>query len=71
MKATDLIKVSLSIDKIYEEIKRRNEINEFKAYFPHQIFISEDIKLKLMSDGFKVHHGAFDGFMNNGLIIEW
>jgi hypothetical protein len=73
MKANDLPKVSLTLDEIYESIKSdmTHNKNTFKHQIPHWIYVCDEVKSRLISDGFKVYIGNWDGILNNSLIIEW
>jgi len=71
MKAKDIIKNSVKIETIYENIKRTNESNQYKIFYPNSVFIDENIKLKLIEDGFKVYKGDWDKIIPDALIIEW
>lgn len=73
MKSHQLKKVSLTLDEIYECIKKDTEHgkNVFKHQIPHWVYVSDEVKLQLISDGFKVYIGNWDGILNNSLIIEW
>jgi hypothetical protein len=48
-----------------------NSAGQFKHAIPHFIYVSDEVKLKLMADGFKVYIGNWGGFSPNDLIIEW
>lgn len=69
MKAKDLVKKPFSIEKIYEQIKTDNEHGHFKSSFPLSMYITNETKLKLISNGFKVYEGI--RFNEESLIIEW
>lgn len=70
MKANEKIKESIEIERIYEMIMSTpSEV--FKLQLHHSIFVSDEVKLKLMKDGFKVYIGDWDGIMKDCLIIEW
>ena len=70
MKAKDLIKKSVTIHDVYKNIEEANGRGEFKFFYPHFVYVSNEVKMQLMSDGFKLSEGEF--FVgNNGLIIEW
>ena len=70
MKATDLTKTSPSLDDIYQEIRTANERHEYKLFYPHWRYISDECKLELINNGFKVYQGEWlHG--DYGLIIEW
>ena len=71
MKANTLIKKTILIKDIYENIQRSNdEYNQNMVYYPSMIYISDEIKLELMSNGFKVYTGDVD-VVRGCLIIEW
>lgn len=73
MKSHELKKVSLTLEEIYKDIKYSAEHskNSFKHQIPHWIYVSDEVKSQLISDGFKVYIGNWDGILNNSLIIEW
>ena len=71
MKASDLKKKSIDIESIYKEIESMNSAGQFKHVIPHFIYVSDEVKLKLMADGFKVYIGNWSNFSPNDLIIEW
>lgn len=71
MKAKDLIKKSPSIEDIHNAIDEQNKNGCFKHFIPHWIFIPDNVKLKLIEEGFKVYVGNWDGIMTDVLIIEW
>jgi len=70
MKARELEKNSPSLDQIYNIIKEANKRNEYKIFFPHWVYFSDECKLELMRQGFKLYQGEWHrgGY---GLIIEW
>lgn len=70
MKTKDLIKESIPIEKIYKDIEFAITRNEFKINIYHAIYVSDEIILQLIEDGFKVYRGDWD-MMKNCLIIEW
>lgn len=70
MKANELTKIGIDINKIYAEIENANKRGEYKYVIAPWIYITDETKLKLMKDGFKCYEGDFDRFMN-GFIIEW
>ncbi len=71
MKATELTKESEVIENIYKAISEANSRGEYKWCIPHQFYVSEEVKVQLIEDGFKVYKGAWDGVLTNALIIEW
>jgi hypothetical protein len=73
MKANNLTKTSITAEEIYEGIdsQLKNNPSCFKHYIPHFLYVSDEVKLQLIDDGFKVYKGAWDGIQNDGLIIEW
>lgn len=73
MNAKDLTKVSVDVDQIYQDIRAKLDHNPsfFKHFIPHFIYVSDETKLQLMRDGFKVYSGQWDGIEKHGLIIEW
>lgn len=70
MKASDLVKKEMTIKDLYESIQMSNEQGSFKYFIPHYMYVSENTKLKLIEDGFKVCSGSWIGG-DEGLIIEW
>lgn len=71
MKANSLVKQEITIGKIHQDIQQSNDEGKNKIFIPHFIPLSDQTKLQLMNDGFKVYMGAWDGFMINCTIIEW
>lgn len=71
MKANELEKKELTLKNIYEAIKNDNENGCYKHHIPHWLYVSEQTKLQLMNDGFKVYKGAWDAIMTDAIIIEW
>lgn len=71
MKAQDLIKKSIDIEEIYRNIMEANNSGNFKIPIPHWRCVSDETKLKLIENGFKVYNGTWDGAINHCLIIEW
>ena len=70
MKASELVKNSVKIEDIYNSIEHQNEIGEFKIFYPHFVYVSDEVVKQLIEDGFKVSKGEwFKGDI--GLIIEW
>ena len=70
MKARELEKNSPSLDQIYNIIKEANKRNEYKIFLPHWVYFSDECKLELMRQGFKVYQGEWLRG-DYGLIIEW
>lgn len=70
MKARELEKNSPSLDLLYESIEEANKRNEYKIFFPHWVYFSDECKLELMRQGFKVYQGEWLRG-DYGLIIEW
>ena len=71
MKATELQKIPMAIDKIYDLINSENMQNNFKVFIPHWKYIENETILQLINDGFKVYKGDWDGMAINSTIIEW
>jgi len=71
MKAKELSKSSEVIENIYKIISEANARGEFKIFIPHFVYVEENLKLKLIDDGYKVYKGDWDGIMKDVLIIEW
>lgn len=70
MEARELEKNSPSLDQIYNAIKEANKQNKYKIFFPHWVYFSDECKLELMRQGFKVYQGEWLRG-DYGLIIEW
>ena len=71
MKAKSLTKVTEVIENIYKQISEANANNQFKCFIPHFVYVTDDVKMQLINDGYKVYKGDWDGVMTNCLIIEW
>lgn len=73
MKASELKKVSITIEEVYEEIQNtvKHSPNHFKHFIPHFVYISEDVKDNLMRNGFDLTIGDWDREMKDCLIIKW
>ncbi len=70
MKAKDLTKVPETIEDICAQISDANANKWFKCFIPHFIYVTNETKLQLMKEGFKVYEGKWDE-TRFGLIIEW
>nr|DAI46205.1 MAG TPA: RTX toxin acyltransferase family [Caudoviricetes sp.] len=70
MKAIELEKHSPSLDQIYRNIETANKRNEYKIFYPHWIYFSDECKLELIRQGFKVYQGEWLRG-DYGFIIEW
>lgn len=74
-KASQITKESLTIEDIEKKISdieaNPYEKGLFKIFFPHWVYISNDVKLKLMEAGYKVYTADWDGVMKDAFIIEW
>lgn len=73
IKATDLVKKSISTEQIYRNIQTMVNSNpeQYKHFIPNNIYVSDEVRLQLLNDGFKVYRGDWDGIMKDCLIIEW
>lgn len=71
MKASSLKKESEVIENIYEAISQANAEGRFKYFIPHDVYVSDEVRLQLIEDGYKVCRGDWNGIMTNCLIIEW
>lgn len=71
MKASSLKKETEVIENIYKAISESNANGRFKHFIPHDVYVSDEVRLQLIDDGFKVYKGDWDGVMTNCLIIEW
>jgi hypothetical protein len=70
MKAKSLKKVPEVIENIYNQISEANANNQFKCLIPHFVYVTDETRLQLIKDGYKVYEGNWDTMMT-GLIIEW
>ncbi len=71
MKAKSLLKKSISIELIYEDVLRADNNGHFKHFIPHFVYVKDEIVTQLINDGFKVYRGDWDMYITNALIIEW
>jgi len=71
MKATDLKPNYVNIEDIYKIIESINGRGEFKHFIPNHVRVSDETKLQLIKDGFKVYNSNYDGIIIDALIIEW
>lgn len=73
MNASEIKKTTLTAIEIYEHINDnlKHNPNTFKHFIPHYIYVSDEVKLQLINDGFKVYIGNWDNIINGALIIEW
>lgn len=73
MKANSIKKTSVTVKEIYEGIESelKHNSSKFKYHIPHWIYVSDEVKLELINEGFKVYKGSWDGILNEALIIEW
>ncbi|WP_223559610.1 hypothetical protein [Chryseobacterium lathyri] len=69
-KASDLTKKSLTKAEVYENITRYNNTSIYRHAIPPEAYISEEVILSIMQDGFKVSKGNMIGFID-AWIIEW
>lgn len=69
-KASDLTKRSISKEDVYEVIARFNNTPTYKHVMPTECYISEEVILSIMKDGFKVYKGSMMGLVD-AWIIEW
>lgn len=73
--AQSRVKNSLTIkevEKRMDEVENNpNEKGVFKIFYPHFIYVSDELKIELIQYGYKVYIGDWDGIMTNALIIEW
>jgi len=70
MKAKHLKKVPEAIENIYKQISEANSNNQFKCFLPHFIYVTDETRLQLIKDGYKIYEGNWDSLIT-GLIIEW
>lgn len=66
MKANELQKQSVKIEALYENIKLDNDNGRHKHITPFGLYVSEEVRNELMTNGFKL---TFDSM--GSLIIEW
>lgn len=71
MKASHLKKESESIENIYKRISEANSNGDFKIFIPHFRYVTDEVRIQLIQNGYKVYIGDWDGVMINALIIEW
>jgi len=71
MRAEHLKKQTEAIDNIYKAISEANANGQFKIAIPHFMHVSDEVKLELIENGYKVYIGDWDGVVKNALIIEW
>lgn len=69
MKASELKKKCIGIDAIFKQIKATNENGYCKYNITDDIFVSDEVKLKLMENGFKVYKKEICGC--GYLVVEW
>lgn len=71
MRASELEKRSVTIESIHKEIELSDKEGNFKTFIPHFRYVSNEVILHLMGEGFKVTVGDWDAMMQNCTIIEW
>lgn len=71
MKASSLKKESEVIENIYQIIINANGSGCYKTFITHDRYVSDEVRLQLIKDGYKVYVGDWDGITTNALIIEW
>lgn len=54
MKANELIKKSIDVDDLYQDIKGANDRGEYRLLISPFQYVSEVIIAQLLNDGFKV-----------------
>ena len=69
-KASDLKKRSLSKEDIYDVIANLNNTPTFKHVIPPDMYVSEEVIMSIINDGFKVYKGNIFNF-DQAWIIEW
>ncbi len=70
MRANNLIKKPIDLKKIYKDIEDANNRNEYRYFINPFIYISDEVKLELLNNGFKVYSSKdFNGL--EGLVVEW
>jgi hypothetical protein len=70
MKSKEIVKVSKSLDEVYKQIDQDNKSGWYKSFFPHFVNVTDETRLRLIQDGFKVYEGEWLRG-DHGLIIEW
>lgn len=72
-KASDLTKRSISKEEVYDEISNlyNQKKSHYKHFIQHYFYISEEVILQMLNDGFKVYKGDFDHINKDVWIIEW
>lgn len=70
MKAQSLNKRSVKIEEIYNSIRQANGDGRYKYLIAHFMYVSDDVRLQLIKDGYKVYEGKWDNQLM-GLMIEW
>ena len=71
MKAQSLKKVPVSIESIHQQISEANSRGEFRWFIPHFVYVTEEVKIQLIEEGFKVYKADWDGLLTDCLIVEW
>ena len=71
MKASELIKKSVTIEEIYAQIEASNENKNCRISLSNSMYIDDQVIIQLVSDGFKVYRGSLYGTAIDELIIEW
>lgn len=69
-KASDMKKISLTKEGIYDNLSNQNNTAIYKHAIPPDAYISEDVILEIIKDGFKMYKGNLFG-MTDVWIIEW
>lgn len=71
MKANELEKKYMSLEAIYDLVKRANEEGDYRTFIlPHKR-VKESTIMELITNGFKVYKGFYDDRFRDALIIEW
>lgn len=69
-KASDLTKRSITKEEIYNSIANHNNMPCYKHAIPPEFYISEEVIVSMINDGFKVYRGDMMGWKDTW-IIEW
>lgn len=69
MKAKDLVKKSLKIEEIFKQIELNNDNCMQEMCYPKSTYISQDIIMELISNGFKVSEEI--RFNEATIVISW
>ena len=71
IKAKDLSKKGISIEQLEGIIKEADSKGENRFFLYPAVLFTDEVKMKLIENGFKVYKGDWDGIMKDVFIIEW